>query len=180
MSTKIVILDRDGVINEDLLGYVTKPKDFKPIQGSIESISRLSQNGIKVAIATNQACINKKIITKEDLEIVHKYMMGLVLEANGIIDYIAYCPHAPEEKCPCRKPEIGLLKKIEKKLNLPIKNSFFVGDKESDILAAKKYGCIPLLVKTGYGNKTLKTKSCPPAEHCFKNLKEAVSYILKK
>ena len=177
-SSKPIVLDRDGVINEDLWGYVTKKEEFKPIEGSILAIKKLSDAGFNVVIATNQACINKKIINEEQLRAVHNHMSFLVQEAGGKIDFIAFCPHTPEEKCSCRKPETGLLNEIEEKLDCSLKNSFFVGDKESDILCAINFGCIPLLVKTGYGKKSLTSRHCPPKERCFNNLLGAVDYIL--
>jgi len=178
-SLKPIILDRDGVINEDLWGYVTKKEEFKPIEGSLLAIRKLADAGYNVVIATNQACISKRIINEEQLQAVHDHMSLLVQEAGGKIDHIAFCPHAPEEKCPCRKPETGLLDEIEERLGCSLKNSFFVGDKESDVLCAINYGCIPLLVKTGYGERSLSSKHCPPKERCFKNLLDAVHYVLE-
>ena len=177
-SPKPIVLDRDGVINEDLWGYVTKKEEFKPIEGSLLAIKKLADAGYNVVIATNQACISKKIINEKQLQAVHDHMSLLVQETGGKIDYIAFCPHAPEEKCPCRKPETGLLDEIEERLGCSLKNSFFVGDKESDVLCAINYGCIPLLVKTGYGERSLASKHCPPEERCFKNLLGAVDYVL--
>ena len=176
---KIVILDRDGVINVDLMTYVTNPQEFEAIEGSLEAIGKLTANGYKVAIATNQACIEKEIITEEELNSVHNYMIELLAEFGGQINYRAYCPHAPESRCKCRKPELGLLHEIENVLKISLKNKYFVGDKESDILAGRNFGCIPLLIKKGgYGEKVYGTKNSPPKEHCFDNLKLAVNYIL--
>ncbi|MDG2061821.1 MAG: D-glycero-beta-D-manno-heptose 1,7-bisphosphate 7-phosphatase [SAR86 cluster bacterium] len=176
---KVLILDRDGVINEDLWDYVKVPEDFKPIHGSIESIATLYQSGYKITVATNQACIGKGIISDEELKRVHNFMLEIIEEKGGKVDCIAYCPHSPEEKCNCRKPEIGLLTKIENELKINLEGSYFIGDKESDVLAARNFGCIPLLVKTGYGKKTLESPFCPKEEHCFEDLKHAAAYILK-
>ena len=177
-SGKLIILDRDGVINEDLLGYVTSKDEFKPIEGSLEAIAKLTQAGFLIAIATNQACINKEIINEAKLNEVHNYMMELIEEKGGRINFIAFCPHTPEENCGCRKPEIGLLSEIEEQLECSLRGSFFIGDKESDMLCAEKFGCIPILVQTGYGVKTFNSNSCPPETKCFKNLFLAVNYIL--
>ena len=95
------------------------------------------------------------------------------------IDYIVFCPHVPEEECTCRKPETGLLKRIEEEIGFSLKDCFFIGDKESDIACALRHGCVPILVKTGYGEKTLSSSNCPPAERCFNNLLEATGYVLK-
>jgi len=178
---KIVVLDRDGVINVDLMTYVTRPEEFEAIEGSLEAISRLTTNGYKVAIATNQACIEKEIISEEELNAVHDHMIDLLFELGGQISYIAYCPHAPESMCKCRKPEVGLLQEIEQGLEVSLKGKYFVGDKDSDIAAGKKFGCIPLLIKKGgYGEKVFGTKNSPPSEQCFDDLSGAVNYILKQ
>jgi len=179
-NSRLIVLDRDGVINEDLWGYVTKRKEFSPVDGSLEAIAKLTGAGFQIAIATNQACINKGIITQKVLEKIHDHMSNLIEEAGGKINYIAVCPHLPKEGCSCRKPEIGLLKQIEKERGASFAGSFFIGDKESDILCATRYGCIPLLVKTGYGSKTfLSPENCPPKEQCFNDLFSAVDYVLK-
>ncbi len=176
---KPIVLDRDGVINEDLWGYVTKKEEFKPIEGSLLAIKKLTDANFSVVIATNQACISKKIIDEKQLQEVHDHMSLLVQKAGGNIDLVVFCPHMPEEKCSCRKPETGLLEEIEERLGCSLKNSFFIGDKESDILCAINYGCTPLLVKTGYGKKSMNSEYCPPEERCFKNLLEAVNYVLE-
>ena len=177
-SLKPIVLDRDGVINEDLWSYVTKIEDFKPIKDSFLAIKKLTDAGFNIVIATNQACISKNIINEEQLQAVHDHMSLLAEKAGGKIDYIAFCPHAPKDKCSCRKPETGLLDEIEERLGCSLKNSFFVGDKESDLLCAINHGCTPLLVKTGYGKESLSSKHCPPEERCFDNLLEAVHYVL--
>jgi len=120
------VLDRDGVINEDLWGYVTKKEEFKPIEGSLLAIKKLTDAGFSIVIATNQACISKKIINEKQLQAVHDHMSLLVQEAGGKIDHVAFCPHTPEEKCSCRKPETGLLDEIEERLGCSLKNSFFI------------------------------------------------------
>ena len=179
MINDLVILDRDGVINVDLMDYVTRVEDFKPIDRSLEAIALLNKNGYKVAIATNQACIDREIITKDELKLIHDHMCELLNKVQGKIEYIAYCPHAPEKNCKCRKPETGLLKEIEQELDVDLRGKYFIGDKETDILAGKDHGCIPLLIKTGgYGEKVLGTENCPPDDHCFNDLFEAAEFII--
>ncbi len=176
----IVVLDRDGVINVDLMTYVTSPQEFRPIKGSLEAIARLNKKGFKIAIATNQACIEKGIITDNELNSIHNFMIELLKPLGGSVDYIAYCPHAPETNCDCRKPKTGLLKQIEENLQVNLKGKYFIGDKESDIIAGNDHGCIPLLIQTGgYGEKVLNSKHCPPPKHCFNNLLEASDFIIK-
>jgi len=178
-SDKYIVLDRDGVINEDLWGYVTTPEQFKFIDKSLEAIKLLNDCGFKITIATNQACINKGIISEKELGLVHEYMLKKIRVFGGDIEHIAFCPHDPQENCSCRKPEVGLLQQTEKKLNTSLKGSFFIGDKESDIACANKYGCRPLLVKTGYGEISLESSSLPEIEGVFENLYQAAKYIEK-
>ena len=175
----VLVLDRDGVINVDLMTYVTRPEDFKPIKGSLEAIALLNKNGYKIAIATNQACIEKKIITDIDLLKIHDYMKDLLKEVGGEIEYIAYCPHRPESLCKCRKPETGLLEEIEEYMKVDLKGKYFIGDKDTDILAGRRHGCVPILLKKNtYGEKVYGTEISPPDEHCFNNLLEAAEFIL--
>ena len=178
---KIVILDRDGVINVELMTYVTSPEEFEAIEGSLEAIAKLTAKGYKIAIATNQACIEKEIISEEELKNIHDHMADLLSEVGGVIHHIAYCPHAPESNCKCRKPEVGLLQEIEQELNISLKDKYFIGDKDSDIKAGRNFGCTPLLIKKGgYGNKVFRAENSPPDEQCFDNLNDAVNYILKQ
>ena len=175
---KYIVLDRDGVINEDLWGYVTSPDEFKFIDNSLDAIKLLNNCGYKITIATNQACINKGIVSEKELNLVHNFMMEKVRAHGGDIEYIAFCPHDyTKEQCNCRKPEVGLLEKTEKDLDIKLKGSFFVGDKESDMACAKNFGCRPLLVKTGYGEISLESSSLPEVEGVFENLFEAAKYI---
>ena len=177
--SKIVVLDRDGVINVDLLTYVTRKEDFIPIKNSLEAISFLNKNGFKVAVATNQACIEENIISDEELLKIHDHMEELLQSYGGKIEYIAYCPHMANSNCNCRKPKTGLLKKIEEVLGVSLKNKYFIGDKVSDLIAGYDHGCVPLLIKNGpYGEKAFKSKNCPPLEHCFNDLMEASKFIV--
>ncbi|MBK69930.1 MAG: D-glycero-beta-D-manno-heptose-1,7-bisphosphate 7-phosphatase [Euryarchaeota archaeon] len=176
----IIILDRDGVINVDLMTYVTSPEEFEPIEGSLEAIGRLTCSGYRVAIATNQACIEKEIITESELGAIHDYMKDLLKKHKAVVDHIAFCPHSPESNCKCRKPETGLLIEIENYFQESIKGKYFVGDKQSDIQAARRHGCKPLLIKAGgYGEEAYLSDDKPPEEHCFEGLGEVVDFILK-
>jgi D-glycero-D-manno-heptose 1,7-bisphosphate phosphatase len=178
---KVVILDRDGVINVDLMTYVTRPEDFEVIEGSLEAISLLNKSGYQIAIATNQACIEKGVISEGELKAIHDHMEQMLANVGGKIKMIAYCPHKPETNCSCRKPKTGLLEDIEKKLGIPLKGKFFVGDKETDILAGRDFGCTPLLIKKGgYGERFYGTEHSPPPEHCFDDLMEIAQYIISE
>ena len=143
---KYIILDRDGVINVDLFDYVTNPIDFKFEEGSLEALKKLTLFGYKIIVATNQACISLGIATKKEIDDVNLHMKQKAKENGAEILHIEVCPHKPEDKCKCRKPETGLLTSAEKLLNINLKGSFFIGDKFSDIQCALAHDCLPVLV----------------------------------
>ena len=149
---KLIILDRDGVINEDSDDYIKSPDEWIPIAGSLEAIGKLSQNGFKVIIITNQSGIGRKIFSIEMLNAIHKKMSINLAQYGGVIDGIFFCPCAPEENCNCRKPKSGLYNEVSDRLQISLENVFCVGDKITDIQAAQNAGAKPILVKTGKEN----------------------------
>lgn len=149
-------LDRDGTINEDLGTYVTHPDLFKPIPGSLEAVALLRQKGYNIVILTNQAGISKGLMTQDDVEKVNFRMLELLGEAGcSSIDGIYYSTTNLKEDI-YAKPNVGMFKRAQDELNVKFKDSAYVGDKISDLKAAKKIGAIPVLVKTGYGEETFK------------------------
>jgi D-glycero-D-manno-heptose 1,7-bisphosphate phosphatase len=152
---KLIILDRDGVINEDSDEYVKSLAEWIPIPGSIQAIADLSKAGYVIAVATNQSGIGRGLFDLDELEKMHNKLCALVEEAGGEIAGIFYCPHTPEDGCECRKPRSGLIDSIESELGLPVKNAYIVGDTQRDLEAGFNKGCIPVLVKSGKGQKTL-------------------------
>lgn len=154
MSEKIIVLDRDGVINFDSVDYIKNPDEWVPIPGSIEAIALLCQKGYSVFVATNQAGIARGKLTEGDLAAIHEKMIAAVAAAGGQFSGIEYCPHHPDDNCPCRKPKPGMLRAIEKSLGAPLKGHPFVGDSLKDVRAAKAIGCVPVLVLTGSGAET--------------------------
>jgi len=152
---KAIILDRDGVINFDSDDYIKSPAEWQAIPGSLEAIAKLTQAGYSVFIATNQSGLARKFFDLATLSAIHAKLLAQVTTAGGHIQDIFFCPHHPDDACPCRKPKSGLLEKIEKKYNLDLKNAYFIGDNISDIHAALAHGCKPILVKTGKGERTL-------------------------
>jgi len=146
---KLIILDRDGVINFDSTQYIKSPAEWLPIPGSLEAIAKLCQAGWLVTVATNQSGIARGLYTHEILAAIHAKMQTLVMGAGGKIDTIFYCPHHPDENCDCRKPRPGLLKQIAEHYDIELTNIPFVGDKLSDVEAGVAVGCKPLLVETG-------------------------------
>ena len=171
-----IILDRDGVINVDLFDYVTKPIDFKFEEGSLEALSMLSDNNFKIIVATNQACISLGIASKDQINIVNSHMKLKIREHGSDILHIEVCPHRPEDDCACRKPKTGLLLRAERILGIDLKGSYFVGDKFSDVQCAIAHECKPLLVKTGYGEITLKNHDTSQTQ-VFENLLSATRFI---
>ena len=151
---KLIILDRDGVINEDSDGYIKSADEFLPIPGSIEAIAKMTMAGFVLAVATNQAGIGRGLFDYRALEAIHGKLYSLVEQAGGKIHMIAHCPHHPDDHCQCRKPEPGLLQQIEQQLKTPVKGAWFVGDSLKDLQVAQKCGCKPALVLTGNGKKT--------------------------
>ena len=149
---KLIILDRDGVINEDSDDYIKSPDEWIPIAGSLEALGKLSQNGFKVIIITNQSGIGRKIFSIEMLNAIHKKMSINLAQYGGVIDGIFFCPCAPEENCNCRKPKSGLYNEVSDRLQISLENVFCVGDKITDIQAAQNAGAKPILVKSGKEN----------------------------
>lgn len=151
----LLVLDRDGVINEDSEDYIRSLVDWHPIPGSIEAIASLSKAGYQIVVATNQSGLGRGYFSLDDLEEIHRRLCQRVEEQGGRIDGIFYCPHLPEEGCRCRKPATGLLDAIEREMNQPLTGCFFIGDSMKDLQAATAFGCRPVLVTTGKGALTL-------------------------
>lgn len=186
---KLIILDRDGVINHDREDYVKSADECIPIEGSINAIVRLSKAGFTVVIATNQAGLAKGKFELEDLEAMHEKITGLVEENGGELGGIFYCPHHPDDNCKCRKPKPGLLDAIEAEFNTSVEGCYFVGDSLRDLQAALQKACKPLLVRTGNGVRTLAQLAVPAFQvesplvtheqiQVFDNLAAAADFIL--
>ncbi len=151
----LIILDRDGVINVDSEVYIKSPEEWIPIPGSLEKIAKLSQQGYKIAIATNQSGVARGLFDEMILASIHKKLQDALSQLGGHVDLIVYCPHHPDEGCACRKPKPGLLLNIAHYFQSDLRKAWFVGDSLVDIQAAKAVGCQAVLVKTGKGKKTL-------------------------
>ncbi|WP_440089532.1 D-glycero-beta-D-manno-heptose 1,7-bisphosphate 7-phosphatase [Pseudomonas fragariae (ex Marin et al. 2024)] len=152
---KLLILDRDGVINHDSDAYIKSVEEWVPIPGSIQAIAALSKAGWTVAIATNQSGIARGYYDLATLDAMHARLRELVTEQGGEVGLIVYCPHGPDEGCDCRKPRPGMLQTIARHYAVDLKGLWFVGDSKGDLQAALAVDCQPVLVKTGKGQKTL-------------------------
>ncbi len=180
MPNKLVILDRDGVINFDSAQFIKNPDEWKPIPGSLEAIARLTQSGYKVVVATNQSGVGRGLFDMEMLNKIHSKMHKAVVTLGGRIDAIFYCPHAADSKCECRKPKPGMFKRISETLNADLTGIPAIGDSLRDLQASSVLGCLPMLVLTGKGEKTLSQGNLPAGTLEFADLAAAVNYILRE
>ncbi|KOR30034.1 hypothetical protein TI03_00615 [Achromatium sp. WMS1] len=151
---KLVILDRDGVINEDSPNYIKSPEEWIPIPGSLEAIARLNHAGFKVVIATNQSGVARGLFSLEQLNAIHQKMRQSLDRVGGYIDGIFFCPHTPEHECDCRKPKPGLIYEIQDRLGLDSIQACVIGDSYRDLQAAWTVGAHAILVATGNGRRT--------------------------
>ena len=156
MNNRLVILDRDGVINFDSPSYIKNPEEWHPIPGSIEAIARIKAKGWKVVIATNQSAVGRGIIQLADLFGIHAKLLTCVRQFGADIDGIFFCPHRPSQECACRKPKPGMFKEITKRFGVLGKYCITVGDSLRDLKAAEAISARSFLVLTGNGEKTLK------------------------
>ena len=144
---KLVILDRDGVINRDSPDYVKSPDEWQPYPGSLEAISRLHRNHYRVIVATNQSGISRNLLDLSMLHRIHQKMIAMVNEKGGQIDAVFFCPHQPEDLCSCRKPQPGLLLEASSRLGVSLAGVPFVGDQASDLDAARAVNALPILIQ---------------------------------
>lgn len=148
-NTKLIILGRDGVLNQFREGHVTSPEEWVPISGALEAVSRLNHAGWHVVVATNQSGIGRGMIDMSSVNAVHARMNELLLAEGGRLDAVFFCPHTPEEGCDCRKPQPGLLLDIGRRYGVDLANVAMVGDTLRDLQAARSAGCQPHLVLSG-------------------------------
>ncbi|MCX7272192.1 MAG: D-glycero-beta-D-manno-heptose 1,7-bisphosphate 7-phosphatase [Burkholderiales bacterium] len=158
---KLVVLDRDGVINHDSAAYIKSPDEWRPIEGSLEAIARLRKAGYRVAVATNQAGVGRGLFDMATLAAIHSRMTQAVTAAGGQIDGIFFCPHAPQAACGCRKPQPGMLLEILRRFGVEPGAVAVVGDSLRDLQAAQAAGCQPALVLTGNGVRTREEGGLP-------------------
>jgi D-glycero-D-manno-heptose 1,7-bisphosphate phosphatase len=156
---KLVILDRDGVINQDSDDFIKSPDEWIPIPGSLEAIARLNREGWRVVVATNQSGVGRGLFNMDMLNRIHEKMLQMVRSKGGEIDGIFFCPHAPDESCRCRKPRPGMLEEIARRFRIKLNGVPAIGDSERDLVAARGAMASPILVKTGKGRRTLKSST---------------------
>jgi D-glycero-D-manno-heptose 1,7-bisphosphate phosphatase len=174
---KFLILDRDGVINEDSDDFIKSPEEWLPIPGSLDAIAQLTQKGYRIVVITNQSGVARGLFDLPTLERIHIKMISMVEMAGGKIETIFYCPHGPEHGCDCRKPKPGLFHAFGTRYGVDLTGIPAIGDSYRDLQAAWAVGASPILVETGKGQRTL-------ARHTnldvpiFSNLYEAAQHLL--
>ncbi|PKO83295.1 MAG: D-glycero-beta-D-manno-heptose-1,7-bisphosphate 7-phosphatase [Betaproteobacteria bacterium HGW-Betaproteobacteria-11] len=175
---KLVILDRDGVINADSAQFIKSPDEWKPIPGSLEAIARLNQAGYRVVLATNQSGLGRGLFEMDTLNAIHDKMLKALAQVGGRIDAIFFCPHTNADDCACRKPKPGMLEEIAARFNADLTDVPAVGDALRDLQAAVAVGARPILVLTGKGQKTAANPELPPGTPIFPDLAAAVAHLL--
>lgn len=156
---KLIILDRDGVINEDSDEYIKSPEEWVEIPKSIDAIARLHREGYHVVVLTNQSGVARGFFDLNVLSKIHNKMLEAVRAAGGEIEAIFFCPHGPDDGCRCRKPLPGLFEEVADRMKSSLQGVYAVGDSERDAVAARAVAARPVLVRTGKGERTLKKKS---------------------
>ena len=176
---KLVILDRDGVINEDSDEFIKSPDEFIPIRSSLEAIARLNHAGYQVVIITNQSGIARKYLDIAVLNNIHDKLRISLAAIGGSVEAILYCPHGPVDHCECRKPKTGLFQELMQRFRLEsLAGVYAVGDSQRDLEAASAVGALPVLVKTGKGRRTLMNERLPENTLVFDNLSDVVDNLL--
>ena len=170
---KLIILDRDGVINEEKNEYILSPEDWTPIPGSLEAISKAKNLGFYIVVISNQSAIGRKRISVESLNLINRKMQFALSKLGGAVDIFLFCPHAPTDDCNCRKPKATLLQDFKERMGLNLTGVPFVGDRITDVETAEKAGAFPVLVNSG------KLVVQPPeGVPIFENLAEALENIV--
>ncbi|HEX5768170.1 MAG TPA: D-glycero-beta-D-manno-heptose 1,7-bisphosphate 7-phosphatase [Burkholderiales bacterium] len=174
---KLVILDRDGTVNEDSDDYVKSPEEWRPIKGSLEAIARLTQADYRVVVATNQSGIARGLFDTRTLFAIHDTMLRALAQHGGRIDAFFFCPHAPEAGCHCRKPQPGMLLEVARRFNVPLDQAYMVGDTQRDLEAAAAAGARPVLVLTGKGAQARDAGKLPAGTRVFPDLAAFAAHL---
>jgi D-glycero-D-manno-heptose 1,7-bisphosphate phosphatase len=177
---KLVILDRDGVINYDSAAFIKTPDEWKPIPGSLEAIAHLTQAGYRVVVATNQSGISRGLLDMGTLNAINDKMCRAASQAGGRIDAMFFCPHASTDNCDCRKPATGMFKEISERFGLELNGVPAIGDSLRDLQVAATVNAIPVLVLTGKGEKTRAEGGLPVNTRIFPNLAAAVDALTER
>lgn len=175
---KLVILDRDGVINQDRDDFVKNSLEWVPIDSALDGIALLSQAGWRVVVATNQSGLGRGLFDMHALNAMHDKMHHLVGKAGGRIDAVFFCPHKPEAHCSCRKPAPGMVLDIAERFGVKPESLWLIGDSLRDLQAIDTAGGKAILVRTGKGRQTEKAGDLPPRTEVFDNLLVAAEWLI--
>lgn len=178
---RAIFLDRDGVICQNRTDHVKSWSEFEFLPGAKNSLAALSRVGLPIIVVTNQAAVDRGMLTTETLDDIHQRMVAEITAYGGRIDRIFYCPHLPQAGCPCRKPEPGMLLQAAQEMDLDLTGSYLVGDAASDVQAGQQVGCHTILVLTGRGQEQLIPALHSSGGHFLtisRDLEEAVAHIL--
>jgi D-glycero-D-manno-heptose 1,7-bisphosphate phosphatase len=163
---KTIILDRDGVINQDSDEYIKSVDEWEPIPGALEALARLHRNNYRVVVISNQSGVARGLFSIATLNEINRHMLAQARKKGGLIEAVFYCPHAPDDGCSCRKPAAGMFRDVASRLKIEMSGVPAVGDSMRDLQAAHEVGALPVLVRTGKGAKTanaLRRKDSPIA-----------------
>ncbi len=175
---KLVILDRDGVINYDSDQFIKFPEEWRPIPGSLEAIARLTQASYRIVVATNQSGIGRGLFDMATLNAIHAKMHKAVIQTGGRIEAVFYCPHPVNAQCNCRKPGTGMLDQIARRFNVDLTGVPGVGDSLRDLQSVAMVGAQPILVLTGKGRKTQEAGGLPEGTLVFDDLLATAHFII--
>jgi len=167
---KLIVLDRDGVINIDSEQFIKSPDEWKPIPGSLEAIARLNESGWRVIVASNQSGVGRGLFDMDTLNAINEKMTKALAQVGGRLDAIFFCPHAADSTCDCRKPKPGMFMQIAERFNTDMRTVPVVGDSLRDLQAGVAVGCQPYLVLTGKGGKTRDDPALPAGTQIFPDL----------
>jgi len=174
---RLIILDRDGVINKDSAAYIKSPFEWTPLPGSLEAIAELFNGGYTVVVCTNQSGISRRLFNATTLDAIHEKMKSASERTGGHIDGVFVCPHGPDDHCSCRKPEPGLLLRVGAHYGISLHGVPVVGDSLRDLEAARRVGARPILVLTGNGRQTLKNH-CRDGVEVYNDLADAARALV--
>jgi D-glycero-D-manno-heptose 1,7-bisphosphate phosphatase len=177
-AARLIILDRDGVINHDSDQFIKTPDEWHPIPGSLEAIARLSHAGFRVAVCTNQSGIGRGLFDMATLNAIHNRMHRALSQVGGRVDAVFFCPHTGEAKCECRKPQPAMMIEAGRRFGADLATVPCVGDSLRDLQAADAAGAQPILVLTGKGEKTLRDGGFPRSTMIFPDLAFTASALL--
>jgi len=172
------VLGRGGVVNEDPGTCITSPEQWQPLPGSLDAIARLSRAGWRVVVATNQSGLRRKRLDMVMLNRIHDRMHRQLAEVGGRVDAVFICPCLPRDRCPCRKPEPGMLREIAARLHVSLEGVPCIGDEPCDLEAARAAGAAPWLVRTGHGAAAEASGALPGVTRVFDDLAAAADALL--